>query len=313
MDLRAVTSLYDIKRATQGDGRTIDDYVGWLNRTLRLPVPFTIFLDPSIDPAQIALKPVDEIVALPFTELKAVRWLPQIEIICAGRAKFPASEDLNYRLPSYGPLMFSKFEFLERAGTEHPGAPYLMWIDGGISRFTPYDMAATRLRTDYLRRVMSKVDLLIGARHHLRDYVHGRPHPPFPGLCQTLTIGAMFVVPTSRAAWLRQLAFNHVEQQWLANGVWDTEQTALGELILDKKLSAAIQDETGYWLVVLAALFAPTQPIPPFQRWERQESFWRAPLRYRALEFARAKLLRAYRAQKYKDGDREVAAYLMAK
>lgn len=313
MDLRAVTSLYDIGRATSGDGRTIEAYVGWLNRTLRLPVPFTIFLDPGIDPRRLEPKPEDELISLPFADLKAVGWLPRIEAICRGRAKFPASEDLNYRLPAYGPLMFSKFEFLERTAVRHPQADNLLWIDGGIARFTPYDMANLRLRTDYLTRVMSQVDLLVSARHHLRDYAHGRPHPDFPGRCQTLAIGAMFVVPALRAEWLCRLVFAHVEREWLDNDLWDTEQTALGELILAHKLSAAIQDESGYWLMVLAALFAPTTTVPFLQRWERTEEFWRTPAWRRWIELTRLALKRAYRARRYGDGDDEVAAYLMAR
>lgn len=313
MKLRAVTSLYDIKRATNGDGRSIADYLAWLNRTLRLPVPFTIFLDPGIDPSKIALKTEDEIVVLPFSDLLAVRWLPRIEEICRDRAKFPASEDLNYRLPAYGPLMMSKFEFLERTEAAHPEDEHLLWIDGGISRFTPYDMAELRLRTDYLDRVMRKVDLLISARHHLRDYVHGRPHPYFPGRCQTLTIGAMFVVSAGRTAWLRELVFAHIEREWLAKQVWDTEQTALGELILGGELKAAIQDESGYWLMVLAALFEPTKHVPLLQRWERTDGFWRSSAWSRWVELTRLRLFRAYRAARYKDGDDEVAAYLGGK
>jgi hypothetical protein len=296
LELRAVTSLYDIGRATKGDGRTIDDYVRWLNGTLRLPVPFTIYLDPGIDPARIALKPDDEIVVVPFEELETSTWLPQVEAICRDRAKFPSSNDLNYRLPRYGILMMSKFDMIERTANGHR-PDHLLWVDAGASRFTPFDLRKLRVRTHTVERFMAQADLAVSARHHLRDYAHGRPPPVFPGRCQTLTNGTAFMVRASSATRVKTALYGHVERDWLANQVWDTEQTAMGEIILARSVSAVIQQETFNWISVLGGVFEPTVPLPVAQKWNEGEGSWRRPLAKRLLDLGRDGLIKAWRTR----------------
>ncbi len=68
-ELSAVSALYDIGR--KNFGRPIEKYISWFNETLRLPVRFTVFLDPKIDPSLIAVKPGDRIITVPIEE-----WYP---------------------------------------------------------------------------------------------------------------------------------------------------------------------------------------------------------------------------------------------
>src|SRR5690348_2983842 len=74
----AVTGLYNVRRDTV-DGRGIDRYLGWLNRTVQLPLPFIVFLDPAIEPERVVLKPGDRLVRLPKDELRSYSWLPRVE------------------------------------------------------------------------------------------------------------------------------------------------------------------------------------------------------------------------------------------
>ena len=74
--LFAVTALYDIGRAKVG--RPLEHYVEWLNATLRLPVPFVVFLDPSISVESINLKPSDRIIQVPLQSFRPFRWSAQV-------------------------------------------------------------------------------------------------------------------------------------------------------------------------------------------------------------------------------------------
>ena len=298
MKLTAVTALYDIRRESAGDGRRVSDYVAWLNRTLRFPIPFTIFLDPSIDAAGIVKKPEDTIVRLPCAELAATRWLPEVERICLGRDKFPSSQDLAYRLPSYEILMFSKFDFLERVARK-TDADVLVWIDAGASRFSSWDYSTLRVREPFIDQLMSKVDLAISARHHLRDYHHGRPAPSFPGLCQTLTNGTAFMLRADAATRIRETIFRHVETAWLPYDLWDTEQTAIGEVVLAREVTTAIVAETFNWIGLLGAIFEPSGPLPFGQRWDQNDRALRRSLILRVLDVTKDWIIARYRSSKY--------------
>jgi len=307
--VRAVTAVYDIRRSSEGDGRQIADYFAWLNRTLALPVPFTIFLDPATEHPPLATKPGDVVIPLPWTELAALRWRAQVEEVCRHAEQFPSWRDLTYRLPAYQLLMFSKFEFFERVAA-NTAAESLVWIDAGASRFSDWDYSRLRLREEFASRLAAHADLAVSARHHLRDYYHGRPAPSFPGLCQTLTNGTAFLVKTSAAARLRRVIDEHVESNWLAHDLWDTEQTALGEIILAGKMQTAIVAETFNWIGLLGVLFKPIDAMSFGQRWDQNATSRQRPLVRRAGDVLKANIIKTYRSARYGRPVDEIAAII---
>src|SRR2546426_910389 len=121
--LAAVTALYNLDRENH-DGRPFIKYLEWLNATLRLPVPFTVFLDPSIDRRAVTLKGEDTLVQMPLEEFVPFAWREQVEAICRMKKK----HDIAFRLPAHPLLMYSKFDMLRRAaeGSEASG---LIWVD----------------------------------------------------------------------------------------------------------------------------------------------------------------------------------------
>jgi len=292
MKFRAVTAFYDIGRA-HADGRGVQDYLRWLNATLRLPVEFTIYLDPSQDASMLILKPSDRVVRLAWSELVPARWLSQIEAICAQRDKFESPNDLTYRLPKYGPTNFAKLDLLAREATTDDDC--LVWIDAGASRHTGYDFAGLRPRRNALERLMRNSDLAIGARHHLYDYLLGRAHSRFAGRCQTLTTGTVVVVRASAASRVRDAIYRHVENEWLPNGLWDTEQTAIGEVILAGGVAVAIPEEDRDWLGVLGSLYSRPGISWMGLRWDTPRGKYYNNALEDYLYAVRANLVRAYR------------------
>jgi hypothetical protein len=306
--LRAVTAFYDIGRGA-ADGRTAEQYLRWLNATLRLPLPFTIYLEPGQDTSLLELKSQDRIVRLPWQDLLPAKWLPAVEAICAQRSKFAASNDLNYRLPKYGPTNFAKLDLLAREAT--PEDEYLLWVDAGASRHTAYDLAHLRLRKGTLDAIMRGAELAIGARHHLYDYVRGRERPQFAGRCQTLTTGTILVVRTGAASRLRDVVFDHVEKEWLSKNLWDTEQTAIGEVILDRRISAVIPEEDRDWIGLLGTLFYRPGISWMGLRWDTPRGKYYKNSFEDFIYAVRASLIRAYRrAFVLRHRERYVAARL---
>ena len=301
-----MTALYDIGRVN-ADGRSIDTYLGWLNRTLRLPVPITLYLDPNIDISRVELTPQVTVIRLPWEELATAKWLPKVEEICRGRAKFRRSGDMSYILPKFIVTTMAKFDVLERTAAAHPDRPYVVWVDAGVSRQTPYDMSRLKPRMGFIRRLMSQCDFAFSAQRRLRDYLHGAPHEPFPGRCVRLMHGGVLLERADGAARVRDAIFDHVERNWLAHDLWDTEQTAVGEVFLARKFNAAIQNENGRWISLLGAMFEPSDPLPFAQAWDMRASFWKYPLPLRMWGLARLPLHAAWRNLRYGGNSLEVA------
>ena len=295
--LRGVTALYDIKRASEGDGRTVDQYIAWLNRSIQLPIPFTVYLDPAIARDKIALKPGDEIISLPWDDLIAARWLPQVGEICTHRERFLCKDDLTYRVPKYIITTMSKLEFLEREASR-TDATHLLWVDAGSARFTRYDLAELELKDGITERLSADADLVVYTSHHLRDYYLGRPHPPFPGRCEGLIRATVFLVRADAASRVRKAVYDHVEQDWLPNGLWDTEQTAIGETILAGKIRTAIQEENGRHIRLLGAMFRRPKVSWLGLRWDTRNHYNSPPatveaaLAFREWARTRVRLLR---------------------
>jgi hypothetical protein len=252
MKVQAVTAFYDIGRETRGDGRKTSDYLRWLSGTLRLPLPFAVYVDPSQDISSVRTKPEDRIERLPWSGLMTDKWRPAVEEICAHPEKLPMAHDLTYKLPKYGLVNFAKLDLLAR---EADKAEYVLWVDAGASRCTKYDFAGLQFLERKVDELMKGADIALIANHRLYDYYKGRPHAPLPTRVEALVTGTVLLVRSSSAARLRDTLYQQIETEWLPNGLWDTEQTGLAELILKGRITAAIPQEDGSMLGILAAIF----------------------------------------------------------
>lgn len=226
MQITAVTALYDLGRASH-DGRGMNDYIAWLNKTLQVPLDFIIFLDPSFDTSQIQKKQNDRIVRVAFGDLLMSAHLPQVREIIA-RSKNINRRDLTFRLPEYSTLVMSKPEFMRRAAaiteTEH-----LIWIDAGLSRFLPDLRGRTVVRgveTLLATNTLFSTSLYLAQRLRIGKLPHYNI-----GKCVAFINAGDFIVARSFAAELENRVRFMVESEWRPAGLWDNEQVAIGCLI----------------------------------------------------------------------------------
>ncbi|WP_143078324.1 hypothetical protein [Devosia psychrophila] len=222
----AVTALYDIGRG--GVGRPIEQYIGWLNATLRLPVRFTVFLDPSIELGQIHPKPGDRLVQVPIVEWYPMRWEEQVDRIGISLD----SQDLTFTLPRYALLVMSKFDMLKRVAVEEGDSAKMLWVDAGLSRFFRQDMADGLLSRKWLEKFRDASFAASPTPWGLKQIRKGRVEG-LVGTSPRLVTGGDLYMTGAGAVHAAQLLHELVEQRWLPNNKWDNEQVAMGQLLAD--------------------------------------------------------------------------------
>lgn len=251
----AVTGLYNVRRDTV-DGRGIDRYLGWLNRTVQLPLPFIVFLDPAIEPERVVLKPGDRLVRLPKDELRSYSWLPRVEEICRTSTRIKTRRDIAFHLPEYGVVVMSKIFMLQQAAALDPGLEALIWVDAGLPQFFADGFpAGTRLDTDFLHSLegaalaVQITPLLERAMRRRDDGRH------FVSTASRLVSAPDIYVSARQIDALASAVAEMVETEWLPNDLWDNEQVALGCLMLRGLKDVKIVDVSMQFACVAERLF----------------------------------------------------------
>ena len=234
MQVTAVTGFYDVGRANY-DHRTPQEYIGWLNLTLQLPLPFLVFLDPAFDASGVVLKPEDRIVRVAKADLTMFRHRARIEEIVA-TSQTVNRRDISFHVAEYGMIVMSKLELLKRAA-KLTDAEYLVWIDAGHCRRYP----------DFGDRTVKVTDAdFAGMRFGLHTTLHlaqrmriGKFQRRMVGTTLAMMSAADFIVARDFAEELSDRMDFMVQTEWLPAGLWDNEQVAIGTLLFRGGLPGA--------------------------------------------------------------------------
>lgn len=267
MHITAVTGFYDVGRAGY-DNRTPEKYVGWLNDTLRTPLPFLVFLDPAFDASAIRLKPEDRIVRVAKSDLTMFGHRARIEEIVAG-SQTVNRRDIAFNLAEYGMIVMSKLELMKRAAKE-TDADYLIWIDAGLSRFIP-DLGDGIVKVTAAD--LEGVNFLLNTTLHLAQRMRiGKFPRAMVGRTLAMMSAGDFIVARGFAEELSDRLDFLVETEWLPSGLWDNEQVAIGSLLFRGGLPDAriLKTHVGGGANTVSWLFdaAPYRRKPPlYVRW----------------------------------------------
>lgn len=139
MKTTLVTALYDINRENKGDGRTIKEYLGWFEQTLKLKNNMVIFTEKKFedfvknhrndDDTKLIIQDIENI---PYYCKKN-----EAEKIINSdfyKNKMMAPERVECILPMYSLVQYSKFDWLVES-FKYFDSDYYFWVDAGISRF----------------------------------------------------------------------------------------------------------------------------------------------------------------------------------
>lgn len=141
MKTRLVTALYDIKRDTKGDGRTIDEYLSWLKETLKLKCDLTIFTEEKFYNFILENRTNEydcDIIVNDFTEIPFYKHNNRIKEIIQSedyKNKMNDTNRIECYLSEYNVIQYSKFEWINQTILKQPNYDFYFWVDAGISRF----------------------------------------------------------------------------------------------------------------------------------------------------------------------------------
>jgi len=137
-----VTAFFDIHRDTKGDGRTLDEYLSWIEKTLQLNCNLYIVTEAKFVPFMIAKRPSHYATYIHEDTLENAsyyKYLPRIKEILESdtyKQRIAYPQRVECILPEYNVIQYSKFGWLEEAIRINPfQSDTFFWMDAGISRF----------------------------------------------------------------------------------------------------------------------------------------------------------------------------------
>jgi len=220
-----VTALFDINREVI-DGRTIDDYKIWLQKTVKNFPNTLIFHDGVCDDLEHEFR---NLIRINPNELWIFNHKDKISEIIANFN--PVSKnDITYLNPLYSLVQFSKFELLKIAKESFSAESYL-WIDAGISRFLQFVNNENLIdvnSTEFLQngtRFAFEIDL----KNNL-DLSNFEIKKSMPGTCKRVISGTSFWVEGNSVDPIWDLIRKGVNN-WLTYECWDNEQVMLRQIL----------------------------------------------------------------------------------
>lgn len=137
-----VTAFFDIDRANKGDGRTIQEYLHWIQHTLQLNAPLFVVTESKYVPFFYANRPPQypmTIHVMDFKESHYYRYYDRMKQITQTqeyRSQIAHPNRVECILPEYNVIQYSKFHYLQLAIEKNPySSTHFLWMDAGASRF----------------------------------------------------------------------------------------------------------------------------------------------------------------------------------
>lgn len=142
MTITFVTAFFDIQRDKKGDGRSIDEYLEWIKKTLQLNANLYIVTEKKFISFMKEHRPsgyATHIIEDTLENACYYKYLPVMKHIMESReykSRIAYPDRVECKLPEYNIIQYSKFGWLERAIIENPfKSKAFFWMDIGISRF----------------------------------------------------------------------------------------------------------------------------------------------------------------------------------
>ena len=135
-----VTAFFDINREEKGDGRTLDEYMEWIKKTLELNCNLYVVTEERFK--DFFLKHRTEKMHLRIIDFKESHYYKYYDTMKTiiedpeykGRIAYP--NRVECKMPEYSIIQYSKFHYLQMAIDENPfQSSMFFWMDAGASRF----------------------------------------------------------------------------------------------------------------------------------------------------------------------------------
>ena len=137
-----VTAFFDINREKNGDGRKLNDYLSWIQKTLQLNCNMYIVTESKFVDFMKENRPNGYNTFIKEDTLENAdyyKYLPKMTEILNSteyKDKIAYPNRVECKLPEYNVIQYSKFGWLNDAIQNNPfKTDYFFWMDAGISRF----------------------------------------------------------------------------------------------------------------------------------------------------------------------------------
>ena len=139
-----VTAFFDINREKNGDGRKLNDYLEWIQKTLQLNCNLVIFTENKFIEFMDINRPLfyknkTHIIEDTLQNASYYKYIDKIKEILNDenyKKRIEHPNRVECKLPEYNVIQYSKFGWLEEAIRINTfNSEYFFWMDIGISRF----------------------------------------------------------------------------------------------------------------------------------------------------------------------------------
>lgn len=234
-----VTSLININRE-QIDGRKFQDYVDWFMKTLTIPAPMVIYLEPSLLGLVQSIREgmPTKIISQTFGETPFAWSTPYIEQVQQSLewrnfAKNP--RDLNNLSGPYVTLMHSKMAWVWNAMKENPfNTDMFYWIDAGLSRFWQgFDPVSAEPHPRFLRNLRNNQKIYCQVGGHKEELLlRGLRGPKFTpeeliGSNENVIMGGFWGGPASVVKHLCEFCMRFYIREIIAKHRVDNDQPCI--------------------------------------------------------------------------------------
>ena len=222
-----VTALFDINRESI-DGRSIDQYLNWLSKTLELFPTTIVFHDGSCDnfvfDKGIFVKIEKNSLWIFKLSKKISEILKEFDPV--------AKADITFLNPLYSMVQFSKFELLVLAKNLSPAESYL-WIDAGISRFLKEGSHSSILNNNVekLLRRGYRFTFEIDLKNNL-NFFKLKIRKSEVGTSRRVISGTSFWIKEDSVITIWEMIQMNLVI-WLNENKWDNEQVMLRKIVED--------------------------------------------------------------------------------
>lgn len=219
-DCQPYTALFDIGRSNI-DGRSVNNYLEWLKKTIEIFPNLMVFHDGSCD--LIDFKSVN-LIKISKDELETFGLKERVVQILNSYEPI-SPDDITFKLVEYSLVQYAKFELAEKV-LEISQSSSILWVDAGISRFiSSEEKSRFTSNVTNLLNTKTRMVLEIDLRNNFK-LQNLTIQPSIVGSCRRVISGTSFWINSDFILELNYLIKSKL-QEWIGAGVWDNEQVLL--------------------------------------------------------------------------------------
>jgi len=256
-----VTAFFDIGREKKGDGRSIEEYKQWIQKTLQLNCQLYVVTEEKFKSLFLENRPPEykmHMKIIDFKDSYYYKYYDQMKKIVESQEykdKIAYPNRVECKLPEYNIIQYSKLHYLQMAMEENPyQSDSFFWMDAGASRFF-YDI-------DVKKPYPSNYGLEIIKQNENKFIIQNRPdisyyhlNDDFVWKADNLLIGGLFGGNKKTINTIFEKIENIVVEKMLKRNNINNEQLAMAMVWNENKdLFCLINNQTSNPLLILTIL-----------------------------------------------------------